>query len=151
MTQKRRIMIMMRKIIKALVCKIACPIQSQSWIALSSLEQWQSSMSGDAMMRMMLMRMMVMMRMLMIQCVMLITTTIIIIFSALIVFKIPLQIHHTPVAYSNIAMRIISTFQDSRTRQGHPLLTHLARYSADVPNSASASTSPDHLLNFEGL
>ena len=110
MTQKRRILIMMRKIIKALVCKIACPIQSQSWIALSSLEQWQSSMSGDAMMRM-----------LMIQCVMLITTTIIIIFSALIVFKIPLQIHHTPVAYSNIAMRIISTFQDSRTRQGHPL------------------------------
>ena len=69
MTQKRRIMIMMRKIIKALVCKIACPIQSQSWIALSSLEQWQSSMSGDAMMRMMrvvLMRLMVMMRMLMI-------------------------------------------------------------------------------------
>ena len=52
---------------------------------------------------------------------MLITTTIIIIFSALIVFKIPLQIHHTPVAYSNIAMRIISTFQDSRTPQGHPL------------------------------
>ena len=106
--------------IKAFACEIACPIQSESWIALSSLEQWQSSMSGDAMMRMMLMRMMVMMRMLMIQCVMLITTTIIIIFSALIVFKIPLQIHHTPVAYSNIAMRIISTFQDSRTRQGHP-------------------------------
>ena len=47
---------------------------------------------------------------------MLITTTIIIIFSAIVVF-----IHHTPVAYSNIAMRIISTFQDSRTRQGHPL------------------------------
>ena len=43
-----------RKMIKAFVCKIACPIQSQSWIALSSLEQWQSSMSGDAMMRMMI-------------------------------------------------------------------------------------------------
>ena len=69
MTQKIRILKLMRKIIKAFVCKIACPIQSQSWIALSSLEQWQSSMSGDAMMRMMrvvLMRLMVMMRMLMI-------------------------------------------------------------------------------------
>ena len=50
---------------------------------------------------------------------MLITTTIIIIFSAIVVFKSPLQIHYTP--YLNIAMRIISTFQDSRTRQGHPL------------------------------
>ena len=49
---------------------------------------------------------------------MLITTTIIIIFSAIVVFKSPLQIHYTP--YLNIAMRIISTFQDSRTRQGHP-------------------------------
>ena len=117
MTQKIRILKLMRKIIKAFVCKIACPIQSQSWIALSSLEQWQSSMSGNAMMRMMI-----------IDdetdrddenaddSMMLITTTIIIIFSAIVVF-----IHHTPVAYSNIAMRIISTFQDSRTRQGHPL------------------------------
>ena len=69
---------------------------------------------------------------------MLITTTIIIIFSAIVVFKSPLQIHYTP--YLNIAMRIISSFQDSRTRQGHPLLTHLARYSAEVPNSQSAST-----------
>ena len=66
MTKKKK---MIRNMIKAFACKIACPIQSESWIALSSLEQWQSSMSGDAMMRMMrvvLMRLMVMMRMLMI-------------------------------------------------------------------------------------
>ena len=64
MTKKKK---MIKNMIKAFACKIACPIQSESWIALSSLEQWQSSMSGDAMMRMMrvvLMRMMAMMRML---------------------------------------------------------------------------------------
>ena len=131
-----------RNMIKAFACKIACPIQSQSWIALSSLEQWQSSMSGNAMMRMM------------------------IIddeidgddenaddsmhdadnnhhnhstFSTRCIQEPLADTLHSRCLFEhhNAYHIYIPGFQDPA--RSSPL-THLARYSAEVPNSASAST-----------